>query len=110
LYGGNRRKKRERNIRVCAVHAFPFAFAIIIPLINGCIIAWMSALVTDDISNRFIFAVLAASASYIDVPAAMKITVPQANPGLFLPMALAVTFPVNITIGMPIYFYVVQNF
>mgnify|MGYP001096708760 CR=1 FL=1 len=89
---------------------FPFAFAIIIPLINGCLIAWMSALVTDDISNRFIFAVLAASASYIAVPAAMKITVPQANPGLFLPMALAVTFPVNITIGMPIYFYVVQNF
>ncbi|MCW8939619.1 MAG: sodium-dependent bicarbonate transport family permease, partial [Flavobacteriales bacterium] len=35
----------------------------------------------------------------------MKITVPKANPGLFLPMALAVTFPINITIGMPIYFY-----
>jgi len=89
---------------------FPFAFAILIPLINGCLVAWMSGIVTDDITNRFIFAVLAASASYIAVPAAMKITVPQANPGLFLPMALAVTFPVNITIGMPIYFYVVQNF
>jgi len=89
---------------------FPFAFAILIPLINGCLVAWMSGIVTDDITNRFIFAVLAASASYIAVPAAMKITVPQANPGLFLPMALAVTFPINITIGMPIYFYVVQNF
>jgi hypothetical protein len=40
----------------------------------------------------------------------MKITVPQANPGLFLPMALAVTFPINITIGLPIYLYMVQNF
>ena len=89
---------------------FPFAFALFVPLVNGCIFAWVSSLVTDDISNRFIFAILAASASYIAVPAAMKITVPKANPGLFLPMALAITFPVNITIGMPLYFYIVQNF
>jgi len=67
-------------------------------------------LVTEDISSRFIFAVLAASASYIAVPAAMKITVPKANPGLYLPMALAVTFPINITIGMPIYYQIVSNF
>lgn len=84
---------------------FPIAFAILIPLINGSLVALLSGMVTDDVSNRFIFAILAASASYIAVPAAMKMTVPKANPGLFLPMALAVTFPVNITIGMPIYFY-----
>ncbi|MBC7749579.1 MAG: sodium-dependent bicarbonate transport family permease [Methylotenera sp.] len=88
---------------------FPIIFAILIPLINGCIIAMLSSFVTHDITNRFIFAVLAASASYIAVPAAMKISVPQSNPGLFLPMALAVTFPINITIGMPIYFLIVQN-
>lgn len=88
---------------------FPVIFAILIPLINGSIIAVLSAYVTPDITNRFIFAVLAASASYIAVPAAMKISVPQANPGLFLPMALAVTFPVNITIGMPIYLLIVQS-
>jgi hypothetical protein len=39
----------------------------------------------------------------------MKIAVPKANPGLFLPMALAITFPINITIGMPLYFYIAQN-
>jgi hypothetical protein len=89
---------------------FPLLFAIIIPLLNGSIFAWLSSFVTTDISNRFIFAILAASASYIAVPAAMKITVPKANPGLFLPMALAITFPVNITVGMPLYFYIVQNF
>ncbi len=87
---------------------FPFAFAIVMPLINGITIGLLSSVVTDDISNRFMFAILAASASYIAVPAAMKITVPKANPGFYLPMALAVTFPVNITIGMPIYFTVVQ--
>ncbi len=89
---------------------FPFAFAIFIPLVNGCIFALLSSFVTSDITNRFMFAVLAASASYIAVPAAMKITVPKANPGLYLPMALAVTFPINITIGMPIYFLIVQHF
>lgn len=88
---------------------FPVIFAIFVPLINGCIIALISAFVTDDITNRFLFAVLAASASYIAVPAAMKISVPRANPGLLLPMALAVTFPVNITIGMPIFFLLIQN-
>lgn len=89
---------------------FPFVFAAIIPLINGSVIAVLSSFVTHDISNRFMFAVLAASASYIAVPAAMKISVPKANPGLYLPMALAVTFPINITIGMPIYFIIVTNF
>jgi hypothetical protein len=88
---------------------FPFAFAFIIPLVNGCLFAWASSLVTDDITNRFMFAILAASASYIAVPAAMKVSVPKANPGLFLPMALAVTFPVNITIGMPLYFLIAQS-
>jgi hypothetical protein len=89
---------------------FPFLFAFFIPIINGCIFAYLSSYVTTEFSDRFMFAILAASASYIAVPAAMKISVPQANPGLFLPMALAVTFPVNITIGMPIYYLIVQNF
>lgn len=87
---------------------FPLLFAIIIPLLNGCVIAILSGLVTEEVSNRFLFAILAASASYIAVPAAMKIAVPQANPGLYLPMTLAVTFPVNITIGMPLYLAIIQ--
>ena len=88
---------------------FPLVFAMIIPLINGCIFAFLSSFITSDVTNRFMFAILAASASYIAVPAAMKITVPEANPGLYLPMALAVTFPVNITVGMPLYFLIAQN-
>jgi uncharacterized protein len=87
---------------------FPMIFAIVIPLFNGCVVAVLSSAVTDDISNRFILAILSASASYIAVPAAMKMTVPKSNPGLYLPMALAVTFPINITIGMPLYFYLVS--
>ena len=87
---------------------FTILFALVIPLFNGCLVAILSQFVTDVAGNRFIFAVLAASASYIAVPAAMKIAVPKANPGLYLPMALAVTFPFNITIGFPIYFYFIH--
>ena len=86
---------------------FPVVFAIIIPLINGSLVALLSQLVSNEIGNRFIFAILAASASYIAVPAAMKIVAPKANPGLFLPMALAITFPFNITFGMPIYLSII---
>lgn len=89
---------------------FPLAFAIVIPIVNGCAVAGLASLVTHNVGSKFIFAVLAASASYIAVPAAMKIAVPRANPGLYLPMALAVTFPVNITVGLPLYLGIAMNY
>lgn len=87
---------------------FASSFAIIIPLINGSVVAALSSFVTADIGNRFMFAVLAASASYIAVPAAMRLAAPKANPGLYIPMALAVTFPLNITLGMPLYLFIIN--
>lgn len=84
---------------------FTLLFAILIPLFNGSVVAILSTAITTDIGNKFMFAILAASASYIAVPAAMKIANPKSNPSLYLPMALAITFPVNITIGMPLYLY-----
>lgn len=88
---------------------FPILFAVIIPLLNGCVIAVVSGFITHEVSNRFMFSVLAASASYIAVPAAMKLAVPKADEGLYLPMALAITFPINITVGMPLYYWLCQN-
>jgi hypothetical protein len=89
---------------------FALVFAIVIPLINGCVTAIITASFISDTGNRFLFAILAASASYIAVPAAMRLAVPKANPSLYLPMALALTFPFNITLGMPIYLYLIQAF
>ncbi len=85
--------------------AFLTLFAVGIACLNGCLVAWLSALVTADTANRFMFAVLAASASYIAVPAAMRLAAPEADPGLYIPMALGVTFPFNITVGMPLYYW-----
>jgi len=87
---------------------FVTLIAIIIPLLNGCVAAYLSQFVTSSEGNQFILAVLAASASYIAVPAAMKISVPNANPSIYVPMALAITFPLNITLGMPIYLAIIQ--
>lgn len=89
---------------------FVTLFAVFIPLVNGVLTAFLSQFVTPDVGNRFILATLSASASYIAVPAAMRIAAPEADPGLYIPMALGITFPVNITIGLPIYFTLVNFF
>lgn len=87
---------------------FATLFGVLFSLIIGSLVAFASQLVTDNTANRFLFAILAASASYIAVPASMRIAAPKSDPGLYIPMALAVTFPINLTIGMPLYFYLVN--
>lgn len=87
---------------------FPFAFSVVIPLINGVIVSIGSSMITSHNGNQFLFGILAASASYIAVPAAMRIAAPEANPGLYIPMALAITFPFNITLGMPLYYWLAE--
>jgi hypothetical protein len=82
---------------------------ILIPLVNGCAVAYLSLFVVSDEGSRFIFSILAASASYIAVPAAMNLAAPKADPGLYIPMALGVTFPFNITAGMPLYYFIITN-
>jgi len=89
---------------------FALLFAIVVPMINGIVVAELSGYFMSSAGDRLLLAILASSASYIAVPAAMRIAVPKANPSLYLPMALAITFPFNITFGMPMYMYVIQNF
>jgi uncharacterized protein len=87
---------------------FATLFSFLVPLINGSLVALLSQFFTDSVGNRFIFAILAASASYIAVPAAMRLAAPKSDPGLYIPMALGITFPFNITMGMPIFFQIVK--
>lgn len=83
---------------------YPFLFSSIMPFVNGLIALFISTTITDNIGNQLLFAILGASASYIAVPAAMKTIAPKANPGLYLPMALGITFPINVIIGIPFYY------
>ncbi len=87
---------------------FTTAFAILVPFINGCLVAILSYWIAPEAGDRLIFSILAASASYIAVPAAMKLANPEADEGLYIPMALAITFPFNLTLGMPIYWMIIQ--
>jgi len=80
------------------------ALSAAIPLLNACVGLACVALIGMSQADGFLFLILAASASYIAVPAAMKLAIPRANEGLYLPMALGLTFPFNITIGIPLYY------
>jgi uncharacterized protein len=89
--------------------SFLIGFSILMPLFNALIGIAIARLVGMSEGNALLFAVLAASASYIAVPAAMRMTVPEANPSLYISMALALTFPFNIIIGIPIYFGIIHR-
>ena len=62
------------------------------------------------VGDGLLFMVLCASASYIAVPAAMRMTVPNANPSLYITTALGLTFPFNVVVGIPLYMALVQRF
>jgi hypothetical protein len=86
------------------------AVAILVPLVNGLIVAYVSQFFLSETGDRLLLTILAASASYIAVPAAMKLAAPKANPGLYLTMALGVTFPLNVMFGIPFYLYLIETF
>ncbi|QLE56453.1 sodium-dependent bicarbonate transport family permease [Nostoc sp. TCL26-01] len=87
---------------------FLIGFSIFMPLVNALIGIILAKFIGISPGNALLFAVLCASASYIAVPAAMRITVPEANPSLYVSMALALTFPFNIIIGIPLYFNIIK--
>ena len=89
--------------------SFLLLFALLVPLFNGVSVAYISQFITDNVANRLIFSILAASASYIAVPAAMRLVAPKADPGIYIPMALGVTFPLNITLGLPLYMQIIHG-
>ncbi len=79
-------------------------FGIYMPLIGGGLGLGLSVLIGLDVGTGTLFTVLIASASYIAVTAAMRLALPQAKAAIYVPMSLAITFPFNIMIGIPLYF------
>ncbi len=100
--------RRLKDLR--ASGGFLLAFAILVPLFNALLGIGVTRLLDLGTGDALLFTILCASASYIAVPAAMRLALPEANPGLSLPLALAVTFPLNITLGMPLYLALIQRF
>jgi uncharacterized protein len=83
-------------------------FGIGIPLLNAALSIFLAHSLGISDGNAFLLAILASSASYIAVPAALRLAIPEADPGIYIPMALAITFPFNIVVGIPVYFYLLE--
>jgi hypothetical protein len=78
-------------------------FGVTMPILSGAFGALAGVLVGLSPGGTTVLATLAASASYIAAPAAMRIAVPEANPSFYLGASLGVTFPFNVVFGIPIY-------
>lgn len=78
-------------------------FGLVMPLIGGAMGAGAAALIGLSAGGAMLLATLAASASYIAVPAAMRLAIPEARPSIYLSLSLGITFPFNLTLGIPVY-------
>ncbi len=86
---------------------FLMGFALVMPMLNASVaiaLAWLLGLPAGD---TLLLACLAASGSYIVVPAICRYAIPEARPGVYFSMSLAFTFPFNIVIGIPLYYFVI---
>jgi uncharacterized protein len=86
------------------VGMFLIGFGILMPIVHGMVGIILGHSVGLSQGGATLLGVLAASASYIAAPAAMRMSLPEANPTLYLTSALAITFPFNVTFGLPLYF------
>jgi uncharacterized protein len=85
------------------------AFAVYMPVIGASLGLLASVILGLSVGNAALLAILCASASYIAVPAAMRLALPQADPAVYLTLSLAMTFPFNLTIGMPLYLWAAER-
>ncbi|MCA3245665.1 MAG: sodium-dependent bicarbonate transport family permease [Tagaea sp.] len=85
------------------VGPFLLGFAVIMPVVHGALGVWLGASVGLSVGGATVLGVLAASASYIAAPAAVRIALPDASPGYYLTASLAITFPFNLVVGLPVY-------
>lgn len=84
-------------------------YAVVAPIVHAALALGLSALVGLSPGNGALLMVLAASASYIAVPAVVRYAIPEANPSLYFGLSLGVTFPLNILIGIPVYVAIATN-
>ena len=88
---------------------FLIVFGVTMPLVAGALGAGLGWMLGLSVGGTALLATLAASASYIAVPAAMRLSVPEANPALSLAASLGVTFPFNILAGIPLYHQLAEH-
>ena len=100
-----------RGMREGARHLSPpvLAFGMLMPLFSAAVAALMILPLGLSVGGAAVFITLAASASYIAVPAAMRLALPEAKPAIYLTLSLGVTFPFNLALGIPLYLALAQR-
>jgi hypothetical protein len=84
------------------------AFGIYMPLVSACLAAGVAALNNMGTGDAALLITLSASASYIAVPAAMRLALPKARPSIYLTLSLGITFPFNLILGLPLYIWLAR--
>jgi hypothetical protein len=97
----------RRSAKILSLPAL--AFGLYFPLISAGLAALLCFGLDLSVGGTALLVTLAASASYIAVPAAMRLALPQADPALYLTLSLGVTFPFNLTLGIPLYVWIAET-
>jgi len=90
------------------VGAFLLGFGILMPLVHGVLAVILGRFAGLSVGGCTVLAAMAASASYIAAPPAVRVTLPESNPTYYLTASLAITFPFNILVGIPIYYQIAR--
>jgi hypothetical protein len=91
------------------VGPFLLGFGVVMPIIHGSLGVWAGLLAGLSAGGATVLGAMAASASYIAAPPAVRLSLPEANPTLSLTSALAITFPFNVLFGVPLYFEIARR-
>lgn len=94
--------RRLKDLR--EVGAFLVGFGILLPIVHGLLAVWLGGLVGLSMAGAAVLGAMVSSASYIAAPAAVRIALPEANPTFYLTASLGITFPFNVTLGIPLYY------
>jgi len=98
--------------KILEIEYFPsrlMVFAALAPVVNGIIALFLAYMFSIPEGSSLLLVILCASSSYIVAPAILKDALPQANPAHYLTMSMAITFPLNIVLGIPIYWYLINT-
>jgi uncharacterized protein len=100
--------RRLRDLRT--VGRFLILYAVGVPILHGAIAVALGTAAGLSVGGATVLGVMGASASYIAAPAAVRLALPEANPSYYLTSSLGLTFPFNLTIGIPLYYYMARLF
>ena len=94
--------RRLKDLR--EVGLFLVGFGIILPILHGLLAVWLAGFVGLSLAGSAVLGAMVSSASYIAAPAAVRIALPEANPTFYLTASLGITFPFNVSLGIPLYY------